>query len=96
MCLQRLAERVLFQDAGIAPAPRSIEFGNNRLAIGQTEGVNTIFVAVQRTDSTIGLPADIVNGIQDLVRVERAEGNGCVVLVYANYSIRSINVAICL
>ncbi len=87
---------MLFEDAGISPAFWTIEFGNYRIAIVQADSVDAILIAVQRADSAIGLPADTIDGIQNLMRVERAEGNGCVVLVYDYYSIRSINVAICL
>jgi len=96
MFCQCVAEVVLLMDAGIAPTAWPIELGNDRAAVIQTNSVNPIFVAVQCADTPICRPANSIYGVQNLMRIERLEGNGSFMLVYDNYSIRSINVAICL
>ena len=78
MFQQCIAEGVFFQYRLIAPAARTVELGDHTAAIFHTYGIDAVFVAVERVDTSVSTPADTVDGVQYLDRIKRLKGERCV------------------
>lgn len=69
-------EGVLLADRRVAPAVRSVELGDQRLAVLDADLVHAVFVAVERQHPCVAEIAEAFHGIQDEVGGQLVEGMG--------------------
>ncbi len=67
---QGQGEGVLFQDGGIAPAPRSVELGDDGRGVIDADLIDAVLVAVQCEQAPIGQESDALHRIQHEIRGE--------------------------